>query len=88
VALAYARRGLPVFPCQPTGKAPLTGSGFWDATTDEARIRAWWSRSPDANVGLPTGRRSGVLVLDVDPDRGGSESLASLENLAGPMPPP
>ena len=36
--LAYACRGVPVFPCEPRGKAPLTYSGFWDATTDACRI--------------------------------------------------
>jgi hypothetical protein len=85
-ALAYARRGVPVFPCEPKGKAPLTGGGFWDATTDAERARSWWSRSPRANVGVPTGRRSGLLVLDVDPDDGGLESLASLERWGGPLP--
>jgi hypothetical protein len=33
-ALSYARRGIPVFPCEPGGKRPLTYNGFWDATTE------------------------------------------------------
>jgi hypothetical protein len=78
-ALAYARRGIPVFPCEPGGKAPLTYNGFWDATTDSRRLEIWWRRWPDANVGVPTGERSGLLVLDVDPRDGGLESLAELE---------
>jgi hypothetical protein len=85
-ALAYARRGIPVFPCEPGGKAPLTYSGFWDATTDPRRIEAWWSRWPGANVGVPTGERSGLLVLDVDPRDGGPQSLAELEGAGGPLP--
>ena len=84
-ALSYARRGVPVFPCEPGGKRPLTYSGFWDATTEMRRIEAWWSRWPLANVGVPTGGRSGLLVLDVDPRGGGLESLASLEKDA-PLP--
>ena len=32
-ALAYARHGWPVFPCQPGGKEPATRHGFLDATT-------------------------------------------------------
>src|SRR3712207_7566457 len=74
-ALAYARRGIPVFPCEPGGKAPLTYSGFWDATTDARRIKTWWDRWPHANVGVPTGERSGLLILDIDPRAGGPESL-------------
>jgi Bifunctional DNA primase/polymerase, N-terminal len=85
-ALAYARRGVPVFPCEPGGKAPLTYNGFWDATTDSRRIGIWWGRWPEANIGVPTGERSGLLVLDVDPRDGGPESLAGLERTAGPLP--
>jgi putative DNA primase/helicase len=50
-----------------------------DAALDEAAIRARWSRTPAANVAVPTGRRSGLLVLDVDADAGGFEALAALE---------
>jgi hypothetical protein len=85
-ALAYARRGIPVFPCEPGGKAPLTHSGFWDATTDARRIKTWWDRWPYANVGVPTGERSGLLILDIDPRAGGPESLAALERTGGPLP--
>ncbi len=85
-ALAYAGRGVPVFPCVPGGKRPLTHNGFWDATTQARRIEAWWGRWPAANVGVPTGRRSGLLVLDADPRDGGFESLALLERENGPLP--
>jgi hypothetical protein len=62
--LAQAR--VPVFPCQPNGKRPLTARGFHDATTDVARVEAWWSRTPEANLGVPTGAVSGMVVVDVD----------------------
>jgi len=85
-ALSYAARGVPVFPCEPSGKRPLTANGFWDATTDRALIRGWWGRWPEANVGVPTGRASGLLVLDVDAAEG-LESIAELELLLGQAPP-
>jgi hypothetical protein len=85
-ALSYARRGIPVFPCETGGKRPLTYNGFWDATTELRQVRAWWDRWPTANVGVPTGKRSGLLVLDVDPRDGGPQSLVALERQNGPLP--
>ena len=59
--------GIPVFPCGAGGKRPLPGSsGFHDATTDPGRVAGWWGRFPNANVAIPTGKASGVVVVDVD----------------------
>ncbi len=71
--------------CEPSGKRPLTKGGFWDATTDGALIRGW-GRWPQANVGVPTGKTSGLLVLDGDTAEG-LESIAQLELLLGQPPP-
>jgi hypothetical protein len=57
---------IPVFPCVPGGKQPLTVHGFHDASTDTEVVRSWWRRWPDANIGVPTGSASGVDVVDVD----------------------
>ena len=75
-----------MFPCEPGGKRPLTYNGFWDASADPRRVESWWRRWPEANLGVPTGERSGLLVLDVDPASGGPESLAALERGRGPLP--
>lgn len=86
-ALYYASRGVPVFPLRRGTKEPFEGSrGFYEATTDPGEIREWWTRSPGANVGIPTGNASGILVLDVDPDKGGRESLERLEREIGELP--
>ena len=71
-ALRYANLGIPVFPCVPGGKQPLTPNGFHDATSVARVVHAWWQRTPDANIGLPTGAPTGVLVVDVDVHAGGS----------------
>lgn len=84
-ALDYASRGWAVFPLKPQAKEPLTEHGFKDATTDEATIRRWWARWPDANIAVVTGRVSGIVVLDVDPRHGGDESLRDLEARYGPL---
>ncbi|HWV49270.1 MAG TPA: bifunctional DNA primase/polymerase, partial [Microbacterium sp.] len=67
IALALASAGIPVFPCAPGGKAPAgRGRGFLEATTDLEQVGAWWRARPRANIGMPTGWRSGVVVVDVD----------------------
>src|SRR4051794_4057803 len=64
-AKQIASRGKPVFPCKPD-KSPYTARGFKDATTNPSRVHALFSRHPDALIGMPTGSRSGVFVVDVD----------------------
>jgi Bifunctional DNA primase/polymerase, N-terminal/AAA domain len=85
-ALALAAvHNLPVFTCR-ADKTPLTVHGFKDATLDEATITAMWTRDPDASIGIATGVISNLFVFDVDPDKGGFESLEQLEEQYGPMP--
>ncbi len=76
IALDLAAAGIPVFPCRPD-KTPLTRHGFRDATTDPATIRAWWKRHPSAAPGIPTGRASGLAVLDLD-RKGGKDGVAAI----------
>lgn len=69
-----------------TAKHPRIAAWQNLATTDEATIREWWRQWPRANVGIATGRASGLLVLDVDPDKGGADSLWDLEEAHGRLP--
>jgi hypothetical protein len=85
-ALAYAKKSIPVFPCKPGRKEPLTPHGHLDATTDPETIRRWWRKHPEANVGIPTGKRSGLLVADADPDKGGYDSLMDLHERGHRLP--
>lgn len=94
-ALGLAGRGWSVFPvhtptgqggcsclkasCDRIGKHPRNAHGHNEATTDSAVIDRWWRQWPDANIGLATGQTSGLVVLDIDPDKGGEESLRELE---------
>jgi hypothetical protein len=63
-ALDYADRGIPILPLK--GKEPLTPRGFKDASTDRSRIHAWSSKHRSANIGIPTGSMSGLVVVDLD----------------------
>ena len=68
------------------GKHPRTPHGHCDATIDLEEIDAHWQRHPDANIGIATGARSGLVVIDVDPRHGGNVSLEALEAQYGPLP--
>jgi hypothetical protein len=92
-ALAAVQRGLPVFPvhvrtdegrcscgqeCGSPAKHPLTRRGLLDASTDPETVAGWWQRWPWANLGMPTGKPSGIVVLDCDPRHDGYDTLAKL----------
>jgi Bifunctional DNA primase/polymerase, N-terminal len=88
-ALAYAARGWPVLPCEPACKVPigrLAPHGLHSATTDPARVRAWWRAEPRANVAIVMGPAAGLFAVDVDPRHGGDRTLADLEASRGALP--
>jgi hypothetical protein len=69
------------------GECGNDGHGFYDATTDEVKLRTWWMRWPEANVGIRTGAVSGLGVIDLDPGKGGATSFTALSRDLGPLPP-
>jgi hypothetical protein len=90
-AADYARCGIPIFPCSPIDKRPLTPNGFKDATRDEAQILAWWQQYPNAMIGAPMGPASGIWAVDLDLDPAkkidGKAALDQLIARRGPLPP-
>ena len=100
-ALAYVKLGWAVLPCHwiteqgacscrkscsSPGKHPLTKNGVNDATNDPGIINGWFHKWPDANIGVATGKVSGILVLDVDTKSGGFDSLDKIIEENGPIP--
>jgi hypothetical protein len=56
-----------------------------DATTDPEVIEHWWSRMPDANIAISTGKESNLVVPDIDGSEG--EALfADLQRQYGSLP--
>jgi hypothetical protein len=82
----YVSQGLAIFPCR--GKTPLIPGGFKNASKDPETVKQWWTRWPDANVGLATGAPSGFFVLDVDvkPGKDGAASLKTYTDAHGELP--
>ena len=69
--------------CSSPGKHPRTRRGFHDASVDPEVVRRWWRRWPQANVGVRTGTVSGLVVVDVDPDHGGLDTIRRLHRTRG-----
>ena len=87
-ALKLTAKGKRIFPCVPNHKNPATPRGFHDATLDEATLRQWAAKWPNANIGMPTGEANGLIVLDVDCGDGkdGESQLSKLLAEHGPLP--
>jgi hypothetical protein len=47
--------------------SPRIAGGFKNATSDEAKIRKWWQKWPDANIGVALSANTVVLDFDCDP---------------------
>lgn len=66
------------FPIRPNTKTPCLAGWNHKATDDLDQIDAWGKEFPNCNWGVACGK-SGLIVVDVDPDAGGESSLFQLE---------
>lgn len=97
-ALVLADKAWPVFPCHPETKQPLTpkstpgkkDGGLYRASTDPHVIRLWFASTPKAMIGLPTGKKLGAFVIDLDPkgEDTPADLLRALEERLGCKLPP
>ncbi len=70
-------------PCPGRGECGCgvgTCHGFYAATTNFRTITDWWTWHPDWQLGIRTGAQSGLVVLDVDLDKHGLDSLIALQS--------
>ena len=84
-ALRIAALGYPVFPCVPKTKKPLNDNGVSGASCDAAKINAWWTKWPNANIGLACHK---CLIIDVDVKDGkrGDLDMPMLVDALGKLP--
>jgi hypothetical protein len=76
--------------CGQVGKHPLGAlvpHGLKEATTNRARVLAWWTRQPLANIGLATGHAFDVLDVDGPDGAAAIRALAAEHGLrsSGPL---
>lgn len=70
-ATSYLSYGWSLLPIQAREKKPLIKwEGFQHRLPTKTELTDWWNRWPDANVGIITGKVSGLIVLDVDGEAG------------------
>ena len=72
--------------CNSPGKHPygrFAPNGSKNGTTDGAVIANWFAAEEEINIAICTGPDSGIVVLDVDPEHSGDETLANLEDRHG-----
>jgi len=78
--------------CGTAGKHPrwdkdLLPRGLYSATCDPEIISKWWTRWPNANVGIATGQKSfDALDVDVKLDVDGNDTLRQLCQAHGELP--
>jgi hypothetical protein len=74
-ALEIIDRGLFVVPLADRSKRPRGGMNWRADASDSPDVaRDWWSRWPDANVGVVAARSPELVILDIDPRNGGARS--------------
>lgn len=73
-------------PLYPRDKNPMFKNWPEIATSDASTVARWWDQNPSANVGIATGQKSRVFVLDVDVGKGGNDTYETLVNQHGAMP--
>lgn len=103
-AIQYAEFGLPMVAvhgmtaaglctcgakaCGSPGKHPIQKNWVQQPITNTQDICALWEKWPEANIGLLTGPKSGLLVLDIDSKDGqpAEAVLAALQQKLGSLP--
>lgn len=73
VALDYAAQGYRVLALGKNSKVPVKDkefqpNGSLSATTDPEKIQQLWKLYPESNIGIATGKESGITVVDFDDD--------------------
>ena len=85
-ALTYASWGWHVLPLVPNDKRPASAHGVHDATIELEQIKKWWAQNPNYNIGIAAGEKSGIVVFDIDPRNGGSDSWDDFTTEHGGVP--
>lgn len=66
-ALEYQRLGFSIIPITPKDKKPIIKwIPYQEKRATEEEVRNWWNEWSNANIGIITGKISGIVVIDID----------------------
>jgi hypothetical protein len=65
-ALEYAKLGLSIIPVDQKKIPLIKWLPYQEKQASEDEIKEWWGKYPSANIGIITGKISGITVLDCD----------------------
>jgi len=69
-ALYYRKIGWSPFPVKRNKKPFIEWKKYQSEIASEKQTREWWNKYPEANIGIATGKVSGIVVVDIE--KGGS----------------
>ena len=81
-ALSYIAHGWSVIPIRPSDKRPLVKWEEYQTRLPTKLEWAEWSKTPNLNIALVTGKVSDITVVDVD----GEEGMESIKACGRPLP--
>jgi len=67
-ALAYLKKGMSVIPVGVDKKPIIAWQMYQEQLPTEKQVKDWWEKNPFANIGIITGKISGITVVDVEKD--------------------
>lgn len=76
-ALSYMEEGFCVMPVGKDKKPLIQWKHLQERMSTKSEIQRWWMKTPDANIGIVTGKVSDICVVDID-DRNGAEEFKKL----------
>ena len=66
-ALEYIKQGFSIMPIIPETKKPyVKWKPYQKELPSEKQIKEWWTKWPDALIGMITGEISGITIVDCD----------------------
>lgn len=81
-AIKLFEQGFSVIPIGQNKKPLIEWKQYQSEKASREQLDAWWTQSPNANIGIVTGKISNLLVVDIDPRHGGSNE--QFKNLLTP----